>query len=93
LLKKIFTNNSSLKNIKDNQTLVNDQKTKLKYLNTELKSVKTMLEKSSLMWKRFNETFISLEMWLKDQETYVNLKKVQLNLKIFCYDYHFFKED
>ncbi|CAF0715885.1 unnamed protein product [Brachionus calyciflorus] len=45
-----------------------DYKEKLKNLNIELKSMKTMLDKSNSSWTKFNESYSILESWLDQQE-------------------------
>ena len=48
-------------------------------MNIELKSLKTLLEKSSLNWGKFRETFELVAKWLEEQERIKDLAKTDLN--------------
>jgi len=55
---------------------LNESKEKIRFLNTEIKSIKTLLEKSSNNWIKFKDSFDSLQKWLNDQEKIADLPKV-----------------
>ena len=47
-------------------------------MNIELKSLKTLLEKSSSNWSKFKDSFDSLKKWLEEQEKIADLSKVKI---------------
>ena len=58
---------------------LNDLRERLKNLNIELKSIKTMLEKCLNSWSKFNESFDLMEKWMNEKENKTNFNKVCLN--------------
>ena len=53
---------------------------RLKQINVEIKSIKTMLEKTLTSWTKYNELFESVEKWLIESENKKNLEKVKIFL-------------
>lgn len=59
-----------------------EYKEKIKNLNTELKSMRTMLDKSNNSWSKFNESYETIEQWLDEQENLNDISNVKINKKI-----------
>lgn len=55
---------------------LNEYKEKIRFLNTELKSIKALLEKSSNQWIKFKDSYDLLYKWLSEQEKISDLSKV-----------------
>lgn len=51
-----------------NRKRFNEYKEKLKNLNTELKSMKTMLDKSNSSWSKFTDSYELVDKWLDQQD-------------------------
>ncbi len=60
-----------------NRKKLNEYKEKLRLLNTELKSMKTMLDKGSNNWVKFDESLELLHIWLEEQEKIDDLVDVR----------------
>ena len=65
-----------------NRKQFNEYKEKFKHLNIELKSTRTMLEKSNSSWDKFKESFDTIDKWLSEQENKKTLIEVN---RIFEY--------
>jgi predicted nuclease with TOPRIM domain len=79
-----------LMNILDNfnefsRKKLNEFKEKVRFMNTELKSIKTLLEKSSNNWIKLKESFDLLQKWLSDQEKIIDLSKVKIIFQTYSY--------
>jgi len=61
-----------------NRKKLNEYKEKLRLLNTELKSMKTMLDKGSNNWIKFEESLELLHKWLEEQEKIDDLVDVRI---------------
>jgi len=66
-----------------NRKQFNEYKEKFKHLNIELKSSKTMLEKSNASWDKFVDSFEVIEKWLEDQQHTKTLAEVFKEI-LFC---------
>ncbi len=64
---------------------LNEFKEKVRFTNTELKSIKTLLEKSSNNWIKLKESFDLLQKWLCDQEKILDLSKVKIIFQTYSY--------
>lgn len=53
-----------------------EYKERLKNLNTEAKSMKTMLEKSSNSWQKFNEGYSILNSWFENHKNISDISNV-----------------